>query len=210
VSATALCGTLFLVRHGRTAANKSRYVGWGNPPLDEEGARQAAELAATLRGERIDRVYASPLLRAVQTALPIASLRDLEIKVRAELREINYGEYEGLTKDHRLHLRRAHRIAPMPGGESLFDLYQRVAVFGAELREVLRSGQRVAAVGHFWSNRMLAGYLRDLQFAAIVDAPLYKPANGSIYEIEYPVDLSGVALTAVSVHANAMVAGMSR
>lgn len=205
MSDTFDCGTLLLVRHGRTAANKNSYVGWGNPPLDEEGARQAAALAALMRDERIDRVYASPLRRALQTALPVALLHDLEVDVRPELREINYGEYEGLTKESRLHLRTVHRHDPMPGGESLFDLYQRVAAFGAELRNVLRIGRRVVVVGHFWSNRMLAGYLRDLPFDRIVDAPLYKPANGSVYEITWRAGASGVPLMAATVLADARV-----
>jgi len=61
-------GTLFLVRHGRTAANRNTYVGWGDPPLDAAGAHQAAMLLEILRGERIDAIYSSPLQRALETA----------------------------------------------------------------------------------------------------------------------------------------------
>jgi broad specificity phosphatase PhoE len=184
VTAGCAAGTLFLVRHGRTAENQKSYVGWGNPPLDPTGVQQAATLVTTLRGERIDGVYSSPLVRAIQTARPLAAAHRLEIGIRSALREINYGDYEGGCKETtRLVLRTRHRYEPMPLGESLFDLYRRVREFSDEVAGLLRNGQRVVVVGHFWSNRMLVGCLGDVPFDAIVDAPLYKPGNGSILEV---------------------------
>lgn len=184
MTAPAAIGTLFLVRHGRTAANRSTYVGWGDPPLDEVGTAQAARLLDVLRGERIDAIYSSPLQRALATARPLARAHQLELRVRPELAEIHYGDYQGLSKDARpLKLRREHRREPMPRGESLFDLYDRVRGFGAELASTLREGRRCIVVAHFWSNRMLAGWLQGAPFDAIVDAPVYKPGNGSVLEV---------------------------
>ena len=65
-------GRLYLVRHGRTAGNTVRYVGWGDEPLDDVGREQARALAAQLADEPIDVVYSSPLSRALDTARPLA------------------------------------------------------------------------------------------------------------------------------------------
>ncbi len=188
-------GTLFLVRHGRTAANRSTYVGWDDPPLDDLGAEQAARLLDLLRGERIDAIYSSPLQRALATARPLARARQLETNVRAQLAEIHYGDYQGQSKDARpLKLRREHRREPMPRGESLFDLYRRVGGFGAELASTLREGRRCVVVAHFWSNRMLVGWLQGAPFDAIVDAPVYKPGNGSVLEVTCRTTPEGVSV----------------
>lgn len=65
--------SLFVVRHGRTALNvDERYLGALDPPLDELGLQQAADLARLLQG-RADTIICSPRLRAVQTAEVLAS-----------------------------------------------------------------------------------------------------------------------------------------
>jgi broad specificity phosphatase PhoE len=180
----ARAGRLFVVRHGRTAATGKFYVGWGDPPLDDVGAAQAVKVLETLRDESIDIVYSSPLVRAIETARPLTALRRLEIRLRPAMREIHYGDYKGVAKEtRRLELRTEHRYQRMPGGESLFDLYRRVNGFSAELARTLRAGFTTVVVGHYWSNRMLVGCLARLPFDVIVDAPLYKPGNGSVLEV---------------------------
>jgi broad specificity phosphatase PhoE len=180
----AQAGTLFLVRHGRTPATGKIYVGWGDPRLDAIGAAQAAMVRETLRHESIDIVYSSPLARAIDTARPLTARRGLEMHLRSEMREIHYGDYQGLAKaTRRLELRTAHRYRAMPRGESLFDLYRRVHEFSVELARTLRAGSTAVVVGHYWSNRMLVGCLQRLPFDAMVDAPAYKPDNGSVLEV---------------------------
>ena len=180
----AQVGTLFLVRHGRTPATGKIYVGWGDPRVDEVGAAQAAKVLETLRDESIDIVYSSPLARAIDTARPLTAWHGLEMRLRPQMREIHYGEYQGVAKEtRRLELRTAYRYRRMPRGECLFDLYRRVNEFSAELARTLRAGFTAVVVGHYWSNRMLVGCLARLPFDAIVDAPLYKPGNGSVLEV---------------------------
>ena len=173
-------GRLHLVRHGRTAGNTVRYVGWGDEPLDEVGRGQARALAERLATERIDLVYSSPLSRALDTARPLADTHHAPLRVRDELKEIDYGEYQDLLKSERkLRLKRNHRVERMPGGESLRDVFDRVAVVRAEVDAELRAGRHVAVVAHFWSLRMLAGQVDGLDFDGVLARDDYSPENGS-------------------------------
>jgi broad specificity phosphatase PhoE len=91
---------LTLVRHASTAWNEAgRYQGWGDPPLSERGREEAERLRARLAGERFDRVVASDLRRARETAeiaLP-ALVPVLEVETDPRLRELHFGAWEGLT-----------------------------------------------------------------------------------------------------------------
>lgn len=177
---------LLVIRHGQTGGNGKRYVGREDVPLDPVGREQAARLPHALGDHPLDKIYCSPLGRARDTAAPLARARGLEVHVRADLQEIDYGHYQGLLKaDQSLRLRHDHRFAPMPGGESLFDVYRRIGRVADELRAALLRGRRVAVVGHFWSNRMLVGILLGVPFEGLFDQMRYKPANGSVFELTF-------------------------
>ena len=172
-------GRLYLVRHGRTAGNHVRYVGWGDDPLDETGREQVRALTADLAAEPIDVVYASPLRRAVDTARPLAETHAAPLHLRDGLKEIDYGAYQDVLKaERKLRLRRNHRVERMPGGESLRDVFDRVAVVRAEVEAGLEAGRHVAVVAHFWSLRMLAGQVDGLSFDEVLDRDDYSPGNG--------------------------------
>jgi broad specificity phosphatase PhoE len=172
-------GRLYLVRHGRTAGNTVRYVGWGDEPLDEVGRAQALALAAQLAGEPIDVVFSSSLSRAADTARPLAEAHGAPLHLRDELREIDYGEYQDILKaERKLKLKRNHRVDRMPGGESLRDVFDRVAIVRAEIDEARRAGRNVAVVAHFWSLRMLAGQVDGLSFDEVLARDDYSPKNG--------------------------------
>ncbi|MGH2805634.1 MAG: histidine phosphatase family protein [Actinomycetota bacterium] len=90
--------TIFLVRHGATDWNiYKRAQGHADIDLNAEGHRQASTAAQELGHLEIDAVYASDLKRAVDTATPIAAAHGLEVKLDKRLREIDQGEWEGLT-----------------------------------------------------------------------------------------------------------------
>ena len=66
---------LFLIRHGQSAGNaEGRFGGHGPTPLSELGFKQAEVTAATIAKEGVNAIYSSDLLRAVQTAEPLAKL----------------------------------------------------------------------------------------------------------------------------------------
>ena len=88
---------LYIIRHGKTDMNaKMLMQGRSNHPLNEMGFAQADEAAERFAemGVKIDKVYTSPLIRAVQTAERIAP--DAEIVVDDRLIEMDYGPYEGM------------------------------------------------------------------------------------------------------------------
>jgi broad specificity phosphatase PhoE len=89
---------LLLVRHGETDWNRDRrFQGHADPPLNETGREQARALAAELAGEGIELVYTSDLVRARETAEIVAALIGADVLPVSELREIDVGEWEGLT-----------------------------------------------------------------------------------------------------------------
>lgn len=87
-----------LVRHGETAWNaEHRVQGQTDVPLNALGEAQARAAALALASERFDALYSSDLLRARQTAQPLAERQRMEILLEAGLRERHYGIFETLT-----------------------------------------------------------------------------------------------------------------
>ncbi len=89
---------LYLVRHGQTEWNAVRkFQGHTDVPLSPFGRNQAAHLAKHLKKIKFDVGLTSDLIRAKETALIIIGKSNLELKTDIRLREINFGEWEGLT-----------------------------------------------------------------------------------------------------------------
>ena len=89
---------LLLVRHGETELNSTeRYWGRTDVKLSLGGMGQAERLRDRLATEPIDAVYSSDLKRALVTAEVISSEHKVDIVTCPELREMNYGDCEGLT-----------------------------------------------------------------------------------------------------------------
>jgi broad specificity phosphatase PhoE len=90
--------TILLARHGETDWNRERrWQGHADPPLNEEGRRQASALADELAGRPLAAVYSSDLRRARETAEIVAERQGVEVVVDPDLREIDVGAWSGLT-----------------------------------------------------------------------------------------------------------------
>jgi 2,3-bisphosphoglycerate-dependent phosphoglycerate mutase len=91
--------TILLARHGETTWNRERrFQGHGDSPLTDEGRAQARALADELDGTPLAAVYSSDLPRAVATAEIVAERLGLPVvHVDPDLREIDVGEWSGLT-----------------------------------------------------------------------------------------------------------------
>ncbi|MDX3529150.1 histidine phosphatase family protein [Streptomyces sp. ID05-39B] len=88
-------GDLFLVRHGETAWSRTgRHTGLTDVPLTEHGRMEARQLVPLIRSHRIGAAFSSPLQRARETA-ELIGLH--EVRADADLKEWDYGGYEGVT-----------------------------------------------------------------------------------------------------------------
>jgi len=135
---------LLLVRHGDTELNSAeRYWGQTDVELSAAGLSQAERLRNRLAIEKIAAVYSSDLRRASVIAETIASRHQLAVITCPELREINFGELEGLTFDEisqlypevtKLWVERSTKLK-YPGGESLDEFSNRVSQFVGRLQK---------------------------------------------------------------------------
>lgn len=127
---------LWLVRHGLTEWNtQQRYCGHCDIPLSVQGRVQALWLAERLQEEMICAIYTSDLVRARETAEIIARQRTpaVQIRVSAAWREIDFGDWEGLTyaqiaeqfKDQLGFFTDPEHCSP-PNGEPLAHMQRRV------------------------------------------------------------------------------------
>jgi broad specificity phosphatase PhoE len=119
--------TILLARHGETDWNVERRIqGHADTPLNETGRGQAQAMADALAGERIDAVYSSDLLRAHETARIVAERRGLEVTAIRDLRERNFGTWEGLTDDEIFARYPEAATGSWGDGETREDMAQRV------------------------------------------------------------------------------------
>lgn len=162
---------LLLVRHGETAFNSAhRFQGHTNVELSATGIAQAEKLRDRLAKEKIDLAYASDLKRAVKTAELITSRHKINAISTPELREINYGEMEGLTFDeiNRLHPEVANECIDwscelkFPGGEGFQEFSKRIQGFSERLNKHAPE-QTVLVVAHGGPLRLLLCYLLELE-----------------------------------------------
>ncbi|ADO82301.1 alpha-ribazole phosphatase [Ilyobacter polytropus] len=90
-------GKVILVRHGESEMNRDGlFFGWLDPKLTEKGIKQAHNAKSVIQSFEYDEIYSSDLSRARETA-DIVNYQGLPVKLSQELREINFGIFEGLT-----------------------------------------------------------------------------------------------------------------
>lgn len=92
---------LVLVRHGETVWHaENRYAGSSDVPLTERGAEQGRDLAQwASRQGGFEAVFCSPLSRGRQTAAPAAEAAGLPLRCEPRLREVHFGDGEGMTAE---------------------------------------------------------------------------------------------------------------
>ncbi|HEX8499438.1 MAG TPA: histidine phosphatase family protein [Pyrinomonadaceae bacterium] len=169
---------VLLVRHGESQGNaEGRFGGHSPTPLSELGRRQAEATAAALAREGVTAVYSSDLLRAVETAEPLARATGLEVQRTPALRERSVGLMEGLTfeeaaaahpGEYAALLRRDFEHV-LSGGESYRQLLDRAAA-GLDRAVELHRGGTVALFSHTGTICILA-----LHLMGALDAPHLKP-----------------------------------
>lgn len=179
-----------LLRHGDTRLSpEHRFSGLSDLPLSADGTRQARAAASRLAaGARIDAIISSPLRRAAATAAIAATELGLTADTDDDLRETDFGEWEGSTLAEIQQRWPAAAAAwqhnpeqAPPGGESFADTARRVHLACDRL---LRDhpGQRVLVVSHVTPIKIMLCRALDVPLAA-----LYRMYLGSacINEIQW-------------------------
>lgn len=147
---------LLLLRHGENEFNRQRIVcGRIDPLMNRHGIAQVRRLARFLKREKIDHLYSSPMRRTRQTASIIFGRKKCILK--PELREIDFGEWEGLplkkiAAQHPRHYQKwlTHpEEIKFPKGESTRQLKSRVMKFVNKLaRQYNNRDKTIALVTH--------------------------------------------------------------
>ncbi|GLX94424.1 bifunctional RNase H/acid phosphatase [Herbidospora sp. NBRC 101105] len=163
--ATRVATTLILLRHGQTPLSvERRFSGLGDPALTELGEAQAEKAAARLAGAKLDAIVSSPLARARQTAEAVAKATGLPVHVDDDLRETDFGAWEGRTfaeiRDrwpHEMNAWLADPAVAPPGGESFQAAGHRVQ----RARDRILAGhpgETVLVVSHVTPIKLLVRY----------------------------------------------------
>lgn len=158
---------LLLVRHGETEMSRTRHLcGRTDEPLNLQGLHQIEILRDRLARTHLDAIYSSDLQRAWITAQAVASPHNIDISICPEMREMDFGQCEGLTFSQvelqcpevaRLWLSRSPALS-YPGGESLDDFEQRVNSFSSRL-QTHKASDTILLVAHLGSLRILVCHL---------------------------------------------------
>lgn len=179
-----------LLRHGDTHMSpEHRFSGLCDVPLSADGTRQAKAAASRLAaGSRIDAIISSPLRRAAATAVIAGTELGLTADIDDDLRETDFGEWEGLTlteiqqrwPDAAAAWRHNPQQAP-PGGESFAATARRVhQACDRLLRD--HSGQTVLVVSHITPIKILLCRALDVPLAALYRMYL---GSASLNEIQW-------------------------
>ena len=183
---------LYLIRHGQSAGNaEGRFGGHSPTPLSDLGKEQAELTAKILAKEKIHAIYSSDLLRAVQTAQPLAKFLDLPIVQTPDFRERHVGVLEGLTFDeskqkypkdyYALINRNIHHV--ITRGESYRQLLRRTT---AALREIfdVHYGEKVVIFSHTGAICFMTLYLLGAINRRTVTTPWLVTSNCGINRFE--------------------------
>lgn len=173
---------LFLLRHGEVEERYHRVFGGRiDMELSPRGHEQAKALAEFLRRRPIDVIYASPMRRAQQTLAPLAGHCSRPAVTRPEFREVDFGDWTGLTWEQ---VRSRYQASAF----DWLDKIEHAQIENAEtgqtfrarvepaLRQIVRdhAGQSVAIVCH-------GGVIR-MMLSILLDWPLPRMAS---FEIDY-------------------------
>lgn len=161
---------LVLARHGSIGPSyRGRYLGASDICLDVEGKRQSKALAEVLGSRRVGRVICSPQQRTLETAQAIGEVAGLEFMVDPDLREVDFGRWEGKTfqeiqecdPKHVERWARLDRDFAFPDGERMRDFLDRV--HRAADRIARDPTERVLAVTHGGVIRAVICHLLGLE-----------------------------------------------
>ncbi|MDO4773613.1 MAG: 2,3-diphosphoglycerate-dependent phosphoglycerate mutase [Candidatus Saccharibacteria bacterium] len=171
-------GVLVISRHGESEWNVlGKWTGWTDVGLTDKGVADTVRLGALLKDIQFDAAYTSALKRTHQTLdalLEGAGIAALPVVRAAELNERDYGDLTGKNKwevkeeigEEAFNSIRRGWDYPVPGGETLKDVYHRVLpYFEREVLPRLQAGENILLVAHGNSIRALMKHLDQIDEA---------------------------------------------
>ena len=186
---------IYIVRHGETLWNKERRCqGTIDINLNEYGKELAIITGEALKDTHFDKIYSSPLSRAYETACLIRGDRDIPIIKDERLREICFGDMEGMCMDEMLKDPDSHfqhffdkpeLYVPDEKGESLEELCVRTKEFMEN--EVLPDAEkntRIMIVGHGAMNKSIMCFVKNHGIDMFWSGGLQKNCNVMIVSYE--------------------------
>lgn len=176
---------LLIIRHGQSLGNmEKKFLGHTDWDLSPLGYEQAKELTEYLENEKIDKVYASDLMRAYHTVSGIAKQRGLEVIKDSRLREINAGKWEGklydslyadFSEDYSL-WKTDIGNSRCTGGELVAELQNRIVA--AVLDIAGKNPEKTVCIGtHATPIRVLCSYIKKLPAGEIQSVPWVRNAS---------------------------------
>jgi len=146
--------TFLLIRHATTNSVGKRLSGrTAGVSLNPEGQEQAQKLAQRLEKLPITAIYSSPLARTVETAAPIAKLRQLQYKIKEDFIEIDFGDWTNKTFEELQKLPQFNNfntfrsVTRIPSGELMLEAQTRI-IAGLQKLCTQHPHQTVAVVSH--------------------------------------------------------------
>ncbi len=140
---------IYLIRHGETEWSKDgRHTGRSDIPLTETGREQASFLVPVFDEAKFTHIYSSPLQRSLETAR-LAGVGN-KVEIWDDLREWDYGEYEGITTQKIREKVPGWTIwtHPVPHGETAQEISRRADRVAARLHEI-EGNVAIFSHGHF-------------------------------------------------------------
>ena len=140
-----------------------RFCGQSDPDLNAQGRAQLMDLARLLSAETIEGVYSSDLRRSLNTARAIAEDRSVPLSLRPALREIDFGQWEGLSwaqieqryPEYSREWAAGYPLLPAPEGEEFHAFESRIL---QEVNHLLDCGP-IAVVTHAGALRVVLQHL---------------------------------------------------
>ena len=176
---------LLIIRHGESEADLSDvHEGRADFALTERGHRQAQAMAEYVAANyRIDRIYASTLTRAMQTARHLSDATGVPIQPEPDLMEFNNGLLAGLS--HKEAAKKYPRVPDLPpdqsvyGQESLVEFRDRAEKMLAKILAEAANDETVAVVTHGGTiNQLYHAFLK----LPVKDGTFFSTADTGIHE----------------------------
>lgn len=184
---------IWFIRHGEVEdGHVGTFTGATDVGLSDVGRHQAQALATLLQDADVDAIVASPMRRALDTATPTAAARGLDLDIREDLREMDFGHWETKTWEQILvddpggaaEFQAGREVRFFPGGEDTDGFAARVgAAFDGIVADY--TGQSVAVFSHAGTNRGFLSRLTGLPYLdCFVFAQDYGCANAAAWDDE--------------------------